>query len=145
MTDTLMGDFIFLLYAYCFLAYFKTEMVTTYHVINKLCCFIDIKFDECGISALTVNALTDAGYVQTTGVQETAFPMCLESENVLVKAKIGTGKSAAFSGNIHLQEDTLPGRHKALHEAGMNKESLATRLQESLPSSSLLRQRQLFG
>ncbi len=45
-------------------------------------------------------------------------------ENVLVKAKIGTGKSAAFSGNIHLQEDTLPGRHKALHEAGMNKESL---------------------
>jgi superfamily II DNA/RNA helicase len=36
------------------------------------------RFDECGISPLTVQALTDAGYVQTTVVQEAALPICLE-------------------------------------------------------------------
>ncbi|KAL6633275.1 hypothetical protein ACP70R_025946 [Stipagrostis hirtigluma subsp. patula] len=54
------------------------------------------RFDECGISHLTVKALTDAGYVQTTVVQEAALPICLEGKDVLVKAKTGTGKSAAF-------------------------------------------------
>ncbi|KAG8072987.1 hypothetical protein GUJ93_ZPchr0006g44215 [Zizania palustris] len=54
------------------------------------------RFDECGISPLTVKALTDAGYVQTTVVQETSLPICLEGKDVLVKAKTGTGKSVAF-------------------------------------------------
>ncbi|TVU27631.1 hypothetical protein EJB05_19126 [Eragrostis curvula] len=54
------------------------------------------RFDECGISPLTVKALTDAGYIQTTVVQEAALPVCLEGKDVLVKAKTGTGKSAAF-------------------------------------------------
>uniref|UniRef100_A0A0D9VMX3 ATP-dependent RNA helicase n=1 Tax=Leersia perrieri TaxID=77586 RepID=A0A0D9VMX3_9ORYZ len=58
--------------------------------------FTNKRFDECGISPLTVKALTDAGYVQTTVVQETTIPMCLEGKDVLVKAKTGTGKSAAF-------------------------------------------------
>uniref|UniRef100_M8B5F8 ATP-dependent RNA helicase n=1 Tax=Aegilops tauschii TaxID=37682 RepID=M8B5F8_AEGTA len=54
------------------------------------------RFDECGISPLTVKALTDAGYIQTTVVQEAALPVCLEGKDVLVKAKTGTGKSVAF-------------------------------------------------
>ncbi|EES07789.1 DEAD-box ATP-dependent RNA helicase 48 [Sorghum bicolor] len=54
------------------------------------------RFDECGVSPLTVKALTDAGYVHTTVVQEAALPICLEGKDVLVKAKTGTGKSAAF-------------------------------------------------
>jgi len=55
------------------------------------------RFDECGISHPTVKALADAGYVQTTVVQEAALPICLEAgKDVLVKAKTGTGKSAAF-------------------------------------------------
>ncbi|GJM87488.1 hypothetical protein PR202_ga03448 [Eleusine coracana subsp. coracana] len=54
------------------------------------------RFDECGISPLTVKALTNAGYVQTTVVQEAALPICLEGKDVLVKAKTGTGKSASF-------------------------------------------------
>ncbi|KAK8463568.1 hypothetical protein SEVIR_1G380600v4 [Setaria viridis] len=36
------------------------------------------RFDECGISPMTVQALTDAGYVQTTVVQEAALPICLD-------------------------------------------------------------------
>ncbi|PAN09057.1 hypothetical protein PAHAL_1G455300 [Panicum hallii] len=54
------------------------------------------RFDECGISPLTVKALADAGYVQTTVVQEAALPICLEGKDVLIKAKTGTGKTAAF-------------------------------------------------
>uniref|UniRef100_A0A0D3FCB1 ATP-dependent RNA helicase n=2 Tax=Oryza TaxID=4527 RepID=A0A0D3FCB1_9ORYZ len=45
--------------------------------------FTNKRFDECGISPLTVKALTDAGYVQTTFVQETALPMCLEVLNAM--------------------------------------------------------------
>uniref|UniRef100_A0ACD5ZB15 Uncharacterized protein n=1 Tax=Avena sativa TaxID=4498 RepID=A0ACD5ZB15_AVESA len=58
--------------------------------------FTNKRFDECGISPLTVKALTDAGYIQTTVVQEAALPICLEGKDVLVKAKTGTGKSVAF-------------------------------------------------
>ncbi|KAK7251281.1 hypothetical protein RIF29_34336 [Crotalaria pallida] len=54
------------------------------------------RFDECGISPLTVKALSSARYIHMTGVQEASLPACLEGKDVLVKAKTGTGKSAAF-------------------------------------------------
>ncbi|XP_072967753.1 DEAD-box ATP-dependent RNA helicase 48-like [Typha angustifolia] len=54
------------------------------------------RFDEFDISPLTVKALADAGYVHTTVVQEAALPVCLEGKDALVKARTGTGKSAAF-------------------------------------------------
>ncbi|KAK9265973.1 hypothetical protein L1049_009492 [Liquidambar formosana] len=54
------------------------------------------RFDECSISPLTVKALSAAGYVQMTRVQEATLSVCLEGKDALVKAKTGTGKSAAF-------------------------------------------------
>ncbi|BFG31684.1 hypothetical protein CerSpe_179580 [Prunus speciosa] len=54
------------------------------------------RFDECGISPLTVKALTSAGYIQMTRVQEAALSVCLEGKDALIKAKTGTGKTAAF-------------------------------------------------
>ncbi|XP_018505716.2 probable DEAD-box ATP-dependent RNA helicase 48 [Pyrus x bretschneideri] len=54
------------------------------------------RFDECGISPLTVKALTSAGYIKMTRVQEAAVSVCLEGKDALVKAKTGTGKTAAF-------------------------------------------------
>ena len=36
------------------------------------------RFDECGISPLTVKALSSAGYVQMTRIQEASLPICLE-------------------------------------------------------------------
>lgn len=54
------------------------------------------RFDECNVSPLTVKALTEAGYVQLTRVQEATLSVCLEGKDALVKAKTGTGKSAAF-------------------------------------------------
>ncbi|XP_024172533.1 probable DEAD-box ATP-dependent RNA helicase 48 isoform X1 [Rosa chinensis] len=54
------------------------------------------RFDECGISPFTVKALSSAGYVRMTRVQEAAISACLEGKDGLVKAKTGTGKTAAF-------------------------------------------------
>ncbi|XP_077224754.1 putative DEAD-box ATP-dependent RNA helicase 48 [Tasmannia lanceolata] len=54
------------------------------------------RFDECNISPLTIKALSLAGYVQMTKVQEATLTVCLEGNDVLVKAKTGTGKSVAF-------------------------------------------------
>ncbi|KAJ9147894.1 hypothetical protein P3X46_030008 [Hevea brasiliensis] len=54
------------------------------------------RFDECGLSPLTVKALTAAGYVQMTRVQEATLSVCLDGKDALVKAKTGTGKTAAF-------------------------------------------------
>ncbi|KAJ7944889.1 putative Dead box ATP-dependent RNA helicase [Quillaja saponaria] len=54
------------------------------------------RFDECGISPLTIKALSSAGYFYMTRVQEASLSVCLEGSDALVKAKTGTGKSAAF-------------------------------------------------
>lgn len=54
------------------------------------------RFDECDISPLTVKALTAAGYVQMTRVQEATLTACLEGMDVMVKARTGSGKSTAF-------------------------------------------------
>ncbi|XP_024995603.1 probable DEAD-box ATP-dependent RNA helicase 48 isoform X2 [Cynara cardunculus var. scolymus] len=54
------------------------------------------RFDECNVSPLTIKALTLAGYVQMTKVQDATMSACLEGKDALVKAKTGTGKSAAF-------------------------------------------------
>ncbi|XP_007040170.2 PREDICTED: probable DEAD-box ATP-dependent RNA helicase 48 isoform X1 [Theobroma cacao] len=54
------------------------------------------RFDECGISPLTIKALSAAGYFKMTRVQEATLSVCLEGKDALVKAKTGTGKTAAF-------------------------------------------------
>ncbi|EYU29732.1 hypothetical protein ABFS82_01G077400 [Erythranthe guttata] len=54
------------------------------------------RFDEVDVSPLTVRALTEAGYVQMTMVQEATLTSCLEGKDALVKARAGTGKSIAF-------------------------------------------------
>ncbi|KAK4488258.1 hypothetical protein RD792_004005 [Penstemon davidsonii] len=54
------------------------------------------RFDECDVSPFTVRALTEAGYVQMTSVQEATLSACLEGKDVMVKARAGTGKSIAF-------------------------------------------------
>ncbi|KAL5551707.1 hypothetical protein UlMin_001883 [Ulmus minor] len=54
------------------------------------------RFDEYDISPLTIKALSSAGYVQMTRVQEATLSVGLEGKDALVKAKTGTGKTAAF-------------------------------------------------
>ncbi|KAL2902447.1 putative DEAD-box ATP-dependent RNA helicase 33 [Bienertia sinuspersici] len=54
------------------------------------------RFEDCGVSPLTVKALTDAGYAMMTKVQEDTLSVCLEGKDALVKSRAGTGKTAAF-------------------------------------------------
>ncbi|KAK4487328.1 hypothetical protein RD792_006059, partial [Penstemon davidsonii] len=54
------------------------------------------RFDECDVSSFTIRALTEAGYLQMTMVQEATLSACLEGKDALVKARAGTGKSVAF-------------------------------------------------
>lgn len=54
------------------------------------------RFDQCSISQLTVKALTSAGYLRLTRVQEATLSVALQGTDALVRAKTGTGKSAAF-------------------------------------------------
>lgn len=54
------------------------------------------RFDQCSISQLTVKALTSAGYLRMTRVQEATLSVALQGTDALVRAKTGTGKSAAF-------------------------------------------------
>lgn len=54
------------------------------------------RFEDCGISPLTVKALTAAGYSVMTRVQEDTLSVCLEGKDALVKSRAGTGKTTAF-------------------------------------------------
>ncbi|KAI4377872.1 hypothetical protein MLD38_015435 [Melastoma candidum] len=58
--------------------------------------YTEKRFDQCDISPLTIKALTASGYVHMTTVQEAALSVCLEGKDAAVKAKTGTGKTAAF-------------------------------------------------
>ncbi|RZC74361.1 hypothetical protein C5167_049832 [Papaver somniferum] len=56
----------------------------------------DKRFEELGISPLTIKALTLAGYSKMTKVQEAILSVSLDGKDALVKAKTGSGKTAAF-------------------------------------------------
>ncbi|MQM05202.1 hypothetical protein Taro_038021 [Colocasia esculenta] len=58
--------------------------------------FSQRRFEEYNISPLTLKALTSAGYLQVTMVQEATLQACLDGKDVLVKARAGTGKGMAF-------------------------------------------------
>ncbi|MEM0150020.1 MAG: DEAD/DEAH box helicase [Candidatus Micrarchaeaceae archaeon] len=53
-------------------------------------------FSELGIKAELLASLNSIGFVNPTEVQETAIPLIMEGEDVIVRAKTGTGKTGAF-------------------------------------------------
>ncbi|MFN7990588.1 MAG: DEAD/DEAH box helicase [Candidatus Micrarchaeia archaeon] len=55
-----------------------------------------MKFKDMSISARTISALDDMGYVDATEVQEKAIPLLLQGEDIIVRSQTGTGKTAAF-------------------------------------------------
>ncbi|MED6195551.1 hypothetical protein PIB30_038882 [Stylosanthes scabra] len=74
----------------------KQKEMQEYRVQDQESILTQSRFDECGISPLTIKALSSAGYIHMTRVQEASLSVCLEGKDALVKAKTGTGKSAAF-------------------------------------------------
>ncbi len=53
-------------------------------------------FEELGLHASLIKALTESGYTKPTGVQERAIPAALEGRDLLVSSQTGSGKTAAF-------------------------------------------------
>lgn len=54
-------------------------------------------FEDLGLSAEVLRAVTDAGYNQPTPIQEKAIPWVLQGRDVLGCAQTGTGKTASFT------------------------------------------------
>jgi len=55
------------------------------------------KFEQLGLNAEIVNAVSDMGFEAPSDVQEKAIPILLQEETDLVAlAQTGTGKTAAF-------------------------------------------------
>jgi superfamily II DNA/RNA helicase len=55
-----------------------------------------MKFSEMSISARTMSALGEMGYIDATEVQEKSLPLLLQGEDIIVRSQTGTGKTAAF-------------------------------------------------
>tara|TARA_R110002110_G_scaffold415561_2_gene650880 strand:- start:84259 stop:85578 length:1320 start_codon:yes stop_codon:yes gene_type:complete len=53
-------------------------------------------FDQLGLSAPLLRAVTDAGYSRPTAIQQQAIPAVLAGRDVMAAAQTGTGKTAAF-------------------------------------------------
>src|ERR1035437_274427 len=56
-----------------------------------------IRFEDFGLSADILRALTDQGYVHPTPIQAEAIPIVLQGRDVMGAAQTGTGKTAGFA------------------------------------------------
>ncbi len=76
-----------------------------------------VRFDEFGLSADILRALTDQGYIYPTPIQVAAIPVVLAGRDVMGAAQTGTGKTAGFSLPIiqlllaHANSSASPARH----------------------------------
>lgn len=56
----------------------------------------ETRFDQCSVSPLSLKGIKDAGYEKMTVVQEATLPLILKGNDVMAKARTGTGKTVAF-------------------------------------------------
>ena len=54
-------------------------------------------FEQLGLSADLLRAISDQGYTRPTPIQETAIPVILDGKDVMGGAQTGTGKTASFT------------------------------------------------
>ena len=65
-------------------------------------------FEQIGLHASLLKALTEAGYTKPTPVQQQAVPAAIAGRDLLVSSQTGSGKTAAFM---------LPALHKFASDA----------------------------
>lgn len=54
-------------------------------------------FQEFGLEAKVLRAITEMGFEESTPIQEKAIPIALEGKDLIGQAQTGTGKTAAFA------------------------------------------------
>ena len=69
------------------------------------------EFTDLGLSAPTLQAVADTGYLTATPIQAQAIPVVLAGRDVLGIAQTGTGKTAAFT--LPMIDRLVAGRSKA--------------------------------
>jgi len=68
---------------------------------------VPTRFEDLGLSKITLKALYRAGYQQPTDIQAKLIPLALEGGDVIGQARTGTGKTASFAIPILEQLDPL--------------------------------------
>src|SRR5215813_2840639 len=74
-------------------------------------------FDELGLSAELLRAITEQGYTEPTPVQGQGIPPILRGQDIMAGAQTGTGKTAAFTLPMlerlkqHANTSVSPARH----------------------------------
>ncbi|KAI5169215.1 ATP-dependent RNA helicase DDX6/DHH1 [Pancytospora epiphaga] len=63
---------------------------------NDISAFKDVKWNTLGVRADVIDAITRAGFIYPSPVQVLSIPHAIGGEDLLVRAKNGTGKTAAF-------------------------------------------------
>jgi ATP-dependent RNA helicase RhlE len=76
----------------------------------------DITFQDLGLAAPILQAVTESGYTHPTDIQAQAIPQILSGRDVIGSSQTGTGKTAAFSLPVlhRLLEDAKPGVFRCL-------------------------------
>src|SRR5215211_8209610 len=70
-----------------------------------------MQFNELGLSPELLQAVTDAGYLNPTPIQEKAIPVVATGRDVLGCAQTGTGKTASFA--LPMIDELAAGRARA--------------------------------
>ncbi len=109
-----------------------------------------MNFDELGLSADLLRAVTDQGYSEPTPVQQQAIPLLLQGKDLMASAQTGTGKTAGFVlPMLHrLSTERLKGRRPVRALVLTPTRELAAQVSDSVSTYGkymLLRQVAVFG
>lgn len=77
---------------------------------------MNITFESLELSSELLKALIDMGFTLPTEVQEKSIPVILKGQDVIVKSKTGSGKTAAFG---------IPLYQRLLSQANLNEKPKA--------------------
>jgi ATP-dependent RNA helicase DDX56/DBP9 len=56
-----------------------------------------VQFHDLGLDDRLLKAVAKLGWAKPTLIQEKAIPLALEGKDLLIKAKTGSGKTAAYA------------------------------------------------
>ena len=111
-------------------------------------------FEQLGLSADLLRAISDQGYTKPTPIQEQAIPVILEGSDVMGGAQTGTGKTASFTLpmlrrlEIHANSSMSPAKHPVRALILVPTRELAVQVYESVRTYGkylLLRSAVVYG